>query len=99
MKDQHTKIKGYRDLSQTEIDLMNKIKLHGQVLQELINEVKEHNEQQLVDAATIENETDKRAEKNRLYQAQPARWAAIANTDLQTGLMALTRAVAQPTSF
>lgn len=27
------------------------------------------------------------------------RWAAIATTDLQTGLMALTRAVARPTSF
>jgi hypothetical protein len=27
------------------------------------------------------------------------RWAAIAKTDLQTGLMALTRAVARPTSF
>ena len=27
------------------------------------------------------------------------RWLAIGKTDLQTGLMALTRAVAQPTSF
>ena len=27
MKDQHEKIKGYRDLSQEEIDLMNKIKV------------------------------------------------------------------------
>lgn len=27
------------------------------------------------------------------------RWAAIAKTDFQTGLMALTRAVAKPTSF
>lgn len=27
MKDQHTQIKGYRDLSQAEIDLMNEIKV------------------------------------------------------------------------
>jgi hypothetical protein len=27
MKDQHTKIKGYRDLSQAEIDLMNEVKV------------------------------------------------------------------------
>ncbi|WP_047472539.1 Acb2/Tad1 domain-containing protein [Delftia sp. ZNC0008] len=27
------------------------------------------------------------------------RWAAIGATDLQTGLMALTRAVARPTTF
>jgi len=29
----------------------------------------------------------------------PHRWAAMAATDFQTGLMALTRAVAQPTTF
>jgi hypothetical protein len=28
-----------------------------------------------------------------------ARWISIGATDLQTGLMALTRAVAQPTTF
>lgn len=28
-----------------------------------------------------------------------ARWLAIGTTDLQTGLMAITRAVAKPTSF
>ena len=27
------------------------------------------------------------------------RWLAVGTTDLQTGLMALTRAVAQPTTF
>lgn len=31
--------------------------------------------------------------------AQPQRWASIGATDLQTGLMALIRAVAQPTTF
>ncbi|WP_417536297.1 hypothetical protein [Methylophaga sp.] len=36
MKDQHKKIKGYRDLTQDEIDLMNEIKVQGQELNELI---------------------------------------------------------------
>jgi len=36
-------------------------------------------------------------ELDRLQLAQPARWAAIARTDIQTGVMALVRAVAQPT--
>ena len=58
MENQHQKIKGYRDLSQEEIDLMNEIK-----------------------AAT------------------PERFAAMAKTDFQTGLMYLVRSVAQPTSF
>ena len=32
-------------------------------------------------------------------QTSDPRWAAIAKTDLQKGFMALTRAVAQPTTF
>ncbi len=42
MKDQHTKIKGYRDLSQQEIDAMNSIKDAGNALGALI----EHLEKQ-----------------------------------------------------
>ena len=36
MKDQHEKIKGYRDLTQEEIDLMNEIKDMGIELDQLI---------------------------------------------------------------
>lgn len=36
MKDQHTKITGYRDLSQEEIDAMNRIKAAGNALGALI---------------------------------------------------------------
>jgi hypothetical protein len=36
MKDQHTLIKGYRDLSQDEIDLMNRIKAEGENIDGLI---------------------------------------------------------------
>ena len=39
MKDQHTKIKGYRELSQSEIDLMNKIKVKAAELGELVSEL------------------------------------------------------------
>lgn len=74
MKDQHTKIKGYRDLSQAEIDLMNKIKTKGAELGELVAEL-------------------------RAAQGLDQRWISIGATDLQTGLMALTRGVAQPTTF
>ena len=74
MKDQHTKITGYRDLSQEEIDLMNEIKQHGVALGRLVN-------------------------KLRATQNLDQRWISIGATDLQTGLMALTRGVAQPESF
>lgn len=39
MKDQHKMIKGYRDLSQEEIDLMNEIKQKGSELGELIDKI------------------------------------------------------------
>lgn len=41
MKDQHTKIKGYRDLSQSEIDAMNTIKAEGIRLGLLIEDLRD----------------------------------------------------------
>ena len=37
--------------------------------------------------------------KLRATEGLDQRWLSIGATDLQTGMMALTRAVAQPTSF
>jgi len=39
MDNQHKLIKGYRDLSQSEIDVMNKIKAKGEELRSLIEEI------------------------------------------------------------
>lgn len=74
MENQHRKISGYRELSQAEIDLMNKIKAKGVELGELIAEL-------------------------RSADGLDQRWISIGATDLQTGLMAITRGVAQPTTF
>ena len=74
MDNQHRKIKGYRELSQFEIDLMNEIKSKGAELGELV-------------------------EKLRTTAGLDQRWISIGATDLQTGLMALTRGVAQPEFF
>lgn len=74
MENQHRHIKGYRELSPAEIELMNEIKAKGVELGDLVAKL----------------------------QASPdldQRWIAIGATDLQTGLMALTRGVAQPTTF
>lgn len=79
MKDQHTKIKGYRDLSQEEIDLMNMIKDQGQQLKETIEE--------LYDKATADGDDT------------AFRWVAIAEMNLQQGIMAAIRSVARPESF
>lgn len=74
MDNQHRQIKGYRELSQQEIDLMNEIKAKGVELGDLVN-------------------------KLRGTTNLDQRWVSIGATDLQTGLMALTRGVAQPTFF
>lgn len=74
MENQHRKIKGYRELSQEEIDVMNKIKEQGILLGDLVNKL--HEVPQI----------DKR-------------WLAIGTTNLQQGLMALTRSVAKPDLF
>ena len=71
MENQHRKIKGYRELSQSEIDAMNEIKSKGAELGELVAKLRE-------------------------MDGLDQRWLSIGATDLQTGLMALTRAVAQP---
>lgn len=39
MKDQHTKIKGYRDLTQEEIDLMNEGKALAEQCRELMEKI------------------------------------------------------------
>ena len=97
MENQHRKIKGYRELTQAEIDLMNRIKAKGGELLELQAELdgmlREQSQNKADDAA--EN-TDCHAELERFQAAEPLRWAAIGKTDIQTGIMALVRAVAQP---
>lgn len=74
MDDQHKHIKGYRDLSQAEIDAMNRVKVAAESIRVLIDDL-----QQMPDL-------DKR-------------WIAIGTTNLQQGFMALTRSIAQPTTF
>lgn len=95
MDNQHRKITGYRELSEAEIHLMNEIKAKGAELEELIGRVRDHVYRQKLVAMSVPSGD----EAKRLDDAEPGRWASIARTDFQTGLMALTRAVAQPTTF
>lgn len=71
---QHRQNKGYRELSQAEIDLLNRVKAKGAELEELVAAL-------------------------RATPGLDQRWVSIGATDLQTGLMALSRGIAQPTLF
>lgn len=87
MDNQHRKISGYRELSQEEIDLMNRIKAIGPELESLVDAIHIHLNDQITDSNDLNT------------QFEPYRWLFEGKTQLQLGLMCLTRAVAQPTSF
>ena len=92
MENQHRKIKGYNELDQDTIDLINKIKLHGVVLAELHDEVVEH----IKHRWSVTTEPEAVAQRTA---ATPERFAALAKTEFQTALMYLTRSVACPSTF
>lgn len=110
MDNQHRKIAGYRELSPLEIDLMNRIKAKGaemlalQVeLVEYLNDAAASKKDAWNKASTADqlqggdgDSTAEGIEFNRFASAEPYRWASIAKTDIQTGVMALVRAIAQP---
>lgn len=120
MENQHKKITGYRDLTQEEIDLMNRIKAKGAEMlvlhAELTKSIRDRSAflievvtswQAVLDgpamlsseqAAEAKQARDEAQEELDLMQiAEAARWASIGKTDIQTGIMALVRAVAKPT--
>lgn len=119
MENQHRKIAGYRDLTEAEIAMMNKIKAHAAATEALLAEVYGHLGAQYhatearyaepKDEAdevvgtepldTPEETAAKTEERHRLNKAEIFRWHALSKTHLQEGFMALTRSVAQPTTF
>lgn len=99
MENQHRRISGYRELSEAEIKLMNEIKSLGPIIETVLDKVHEHISKQMK-AAMAQADTELgKGELQRLDDATPSRFAALAKTDFQVALMELTRAVAQPTFF
>lgn len=88
MENQHRQIKGYRELNQRDIDLMNEIKAKGVGLGELIEKL-QHDQ-----AGIVGEDASQHA-----AAVEAGRWISIGRTHLQQGLMALTRAVAKPGFF
>lgn len=104
MDDQHRRISGYRDLSADEIALINRIKAHGEETKRLIEEIGDHLRSQYLRSHGLDDPGkeityEQREEIARIGNARPMTWKNRAEEHLQIGLMALTRAVAQPTGF
>lgn len=100
MENQHRKIKGYRELSQEEIDLMNEIKEQGEVFGELLSKLSKLRDTQCkqlhaASAAGSEPQTNMTFDK----LGESCTNAGIAEDHLKTGVMWLVRAVALPESF
>src|SRR5579872_816172 len=105
MENQHKLIKGYRELSQVEIDLMNEIKAKGEEIGALIERL---NESHRVEYEAIEFEADPAnfnekaaasADEKACAVDEADRWMGIGKEHIQLGIMALVRAIARPTSF
>jgi hypothetical protein len=91
MKDQHKMIYGKNDLNAETIDLINRIKAHGEETAKLVEEVQRRTAKQYNAARGVE---DKQA-----VAVDAMGWEEEGKRHLQMGFMFLTRAVAQPSTF
>lgn len=88
MENQHKHIKGYRDLSPAEIARMNEVKELAEKAGELCDRL-----------ANARVEVTHDIFSGVFTHIPDPRWVAIGRTQLQQGFMALTRAIAKPTTF
>jgi hypothetical protein len=88
MENQHKHIKGYRDLSRAEIDLMNEVKAKGEELRTLIAKIE----------AVVKTADD--VPVGAAFEGDdPLFWLRYADGSFRTGVMYAVRAIAQPTSY
>lgn len=88
MENQHRLIKGYRDLSEQEIALMNEVKEVAEQVRGLVERVAKLPATPLAEGDAPPTVT-----------TDPGRAVAIARTELQTGFMWLIRSIARPSTF
>lgn len=88
MKDQHTKISGYRDLTQEEVDLMNEAKQHEARFLAFWEKVENHIVQNRIRGGT--------EEQLRQDYARAGNWLYDGRADVEKGFMQIVRAIAQP---
>ncbi len=79
-------ISGYRQLSEAEQAMINRVKAVAQEVAHLVTDVRDF----------VENNP---LEQDDVTRLNPARWAALADTDFQVGFMKLVRSIARPTTY
>lgn len=91
---QQPKITGYRQLSEEEVALMNEAKALAEQCGAFVEKLRKY-EPLTADKALRQEPYRVSVPGGTLDQ----RWISIGATDLQTGFMAITRGIAQPTTF
>ena len=98
MDNQHKLIAGYRDLTEDEIALMNEVKAKAAEVGVLVEKLRER-----LPAFKMDGEPIQLGDQTLIGVSEEAyetdRWMTIGHDHLQQGFMALTRAVARPTTF
>ena len=98
MDNQHKLITGYRDLTEDEIALMNEVKAKAAEVGVLVEKLRER-----LPAFKMDGEPIQLGDQTLIGVSEEAyetdRWMTIDHDHLQQGFMALTRAVARPTTF
>jgi len=79
-------IAGYRHLTADDQALINRAKSLAEDVGNFVTEVRNYTERNPLD-------------HDGITRLNPARWAALADTDFQVGFMKLIRAIARPTSY
>ena len=89
---------GYRDLTEDEIALMNEVKTKAAEVGTLVEKLRER-----LPAFKMDGEPIQLGDQTLIGVSEEAyetdRWMTIGTDHLQQGFMALTRAVARPTTF
>lgn len=98
MVNQHELIAGYRDLTEDEIALMNEVKAKAAEVGTLVEKLRER-----LPAFKMDGEPVQVGDQTLIGVSEEAyetdRRMTIGQDHLQQGFMALTRAVARPTTF
>lgn len=85
-------ITGYRQLTQTELDLINEAKALAEQCGAFIERLRSN-------APDVSGLFELARGVPRQFTSLDQRWISIGATDLQTGFMAVIRGIAKPTSF
>ncbi|VVD97993.1 hypothetical protein PCO31110_01989 [Pandoraea communis] len=98
MENQHKRIAGYRDLTEDEISLMNEVKTKAVEVGALVETLRGRLPAFKIDGEPVQvGDQTLVAVSDEAYETD--RWLTIGQDHLQQGFMALTRAVARPTTF